>query len=81
MSQIMVSHLDFSYDGVAEPVFRDFSLTLDTAWRTACTGRNGRGKTTLAKLIAGVLDARGAVTCPVPPVYFPFPVEDERLCA
>ena len=81
MSQIMVSHLDFSYDGAAEPVFRDFSLTLETVWRTACTGRNGRGKTTLAKLIAGVLDARGAVTCPVPPVYCPFPVEDERLCA
>lgn len=76
MSQITVSHLSFTYDGAYDPVFEDVSLVLDTDWRLGLTGRNGRGKTTLLRLLSGELDARGAIRPAVPMRYFPFPVED-----
>ena len=43
MSQITISHLTFGYDGSAENVFDDLTLTLDTDWRLGLIGRNGRG--------------------------------------
>lgn len=76
MSQITVSHLNFTYEGAYDPVFEDVSLVLDTDWRLGLTGRNGRGKTTLLRLLSGELDARGAIHTSVPMRYFPFPVED-----
>ena len=76
MSQITVSHLNFTYEGAYDPVFEDVSLVLDTDWRLGLTGRNGRGKTTLLRLLSGELDARGAIHSAVPMRYFPFPVED-----
>lgn len=76
MSQITVSHLNFTYEGAYDPVFEDISLVLDTDWRLGLTGRNGRGKTTLLRLLSGELDARGAIHASVPMRYFPFPVED-----
>lgn len=75
MSQITVSHLNFTYEGAYDPVFEDVSLVLDTDWRLGLTGRNGRGKTTLLRLLAGELDARGAIHSAVPMRYFPFPVD------
>ena len=50
MSQITISHLTFGYDGSAENVFDDLTLTLDTDWRLGLIGRNGRGKTTLTRI-------------------------------
>ena len=76
MSQITISHLNFTYDGAYDPVFEDVSLVLDTDWRLGLTGRNGRGKTTLLRLLSGGLDARGAIHSAVPMRYFPFPVEN-----
>lgn len=76
MSQITVSHLNFTYEGAYDPVFEDVSLVLDTDWRLGLTGRNGRGKTTLLRLLAGQLDAQGAIHAAVPMRYFPFAVDD-----
>lgn len=76
MSQITISHLNFTYDGAYDPVFEDVSLVLDTDWRLGLTGRNGRGKTTLLRLLSGALDTRGAIHSAVPMRYFPFPVEN-----
>ena len=53
MSQIIVSHLTFAYDGACDNVFEDVSFVLDTDWRLGFTGRNGRGKTTFLKLLDG----------------------------
>ena len=75
MSQITISHLNFTYEGAYDPVFEDVSLVLDTDWRLGLTGRNGRGKTTLLRLLSGELDARGAIRSAVPMRYFPFPVD------
>ena len=74
MSQIKIEHLHYTYENGFEPVFRDVSLTLDTDWRLGLVGRNGRGKTTLLRLLAGELDSAGAIRAAVRFSYFPFPL-------
>lgn len=79
MAQITISDLTFAYDGSYDNVFEHVSLSLDTDWRLGLVGRNGRGKTTLLRLLRGELDGGGAVRAPVRFDYFPFPVpESER---
>ena len=65
MSQITISHLSFTYDGDYTPVFQDLDLRLDTGWKLGLVGRNGRGKTTLLKLLAGEAEGRGTISRPV----------------
>lgn len=76
MSLIDISHLTFAYDGSYEPVFEDCSLQLDTDWRLGLIGRNGRGKTTLLRLLMGEWRFQGRIASPVAFDYFPFPVSD-----
>lgn len=76
MALIQISDLSFTYDGSYDPVFEHLTLQLDTNWKLGLIGRNGRGKTTLLRLLAGELDAGGRIACPVPCVYFPYPVKD-----
>ncbi len=76
MSMISVSDLTFSYDGGLELLFDRVSFQFDTDWKLGFTGRNGRGKTTFLKLLAGELEYRGSISSPVPVTYFPFPVGD-----
>ncbi len=45
----------FSYDP-ARPLIRDFSVSVGARDRICVIGRNGKGKTTLLKLMAGVLE-------------------------
>ena len=54
MSQITIQNLYFTYDGDHTPVFEDLNLRLDTNWKLGLVGRNGRGKTTLLRLLAAV---------------------------
>ena len=74
MSLIQVNRLTFAYEGSYDNVFEDLSLRLDTDWRLGLVGRNGRGKTTLLRLLSGELDHGGAVSAPAPFSYFPPPV-------
>ena len=53
VSLIQIEHLYFTYDGGSEPVFEDLDLQLDTDWKLGLVGRNGRGKTTLLRLLEG----------------------------
>jgi lincosamide and streptogramin A transport system ATP-binding/permease protein len=81
MAQISLQGVTFAYDG-GEPVFRDADLTLDTGWRLGLVGRNGRGKTTLLRLLAGELrPQRGRVSVPGRPLYYPFGRADPALDA
>lgn len=75
MSMIQVDHLTFSYPGSGENVFEDCSFQIDTRWRLGFVGRNGRGKTTLLRLLQGEFAYRGTILCPVPVCYFPAPVQ------
>lgn len=80
MSQIAIEHLSFTYDGSSEPVFEDVSIRLDTAWRLGVIGRNGRGKTTLLRLLNGELTGTGSIAASVGFSYFPYPVpRPERI--
>ena len=54
MSQITIQNLYFTYDGDHTPVFEDLNLQLDTNWKLGLVGRNGRGKTTLLRLLLGL---------------------------
>ena len=74
MSQVRVSHLTFAYEGSFENVFTDLSFSFDTDWRLGLVGRNGRGKTTLLRLLSGQLPHGGAISASVRFDCFPFPV-------
>lgn len=71
MSQIQVSGLLFCYEGSADAVFDDISFSVDTDWRLGLIGRNGRGKTTLLRLLMGELPYTGSITAHTEFAYFP----------
>lgn len=77
MSLINVRGLSFSYDGGYKKVFDNVSFALDTDWRLGLVGRNGRGKTTFLKLLAGEYEYSGSISASVEFLYFPFDVADE----
>lgn len=82
MAMIVFRNLTFCYEGGTDNLFENLTLTLDTDWRLGLVGRNGRGKTTLLRLLCGELSAAGeAVQMPLSPTYFPFSVPDESLPA
>lgn len=74
MAQIIIKNLNFSYEGSADIVFENANVNLDTDWKLGLIGRNGRGKTTLLRLLSGSLDDGGAIHSPVAFDYFPFNV-------
>lgn len=77
MSLINIKNLTFGYDGSFDNVFENVNIRLDTAWRLGVVGRNGRGKTTLLKLLAGEYSFRGNISASVKFTYFPFAVKDK----
>ncbi len=48
----------FSYPRSTSPVFESITLSLEPGQAMAVVGKNGTGKTTLAKLLVGLLDPR-----------------------
>ena len=48
-------NMTFSYDG-QKPIISDLSLSVKTGDRICIIGKNGKGKTTLLKLLAGALE-------------------------
>ena len=76
MAQIMIHNVSFAYEGSYDNVFENLTATVDTTWRLGLVGRNGRGKTTLLRLLLGSLAHGGSITMPLTPVYFPFAIGD-----
>lgn len=74
MSIINISNLTFGYDGSSENVFENVSFRIDTDWRLGFTGRNGRGKTTFLRLLAGEFEYSGTISASVDFEYFPYSV-------
>ncbi|MBB5183939.1 energy-coupling factor transporter ATPase [Catenisphaera adipataccumulans] len=54
---IEVSHLSFSYDGQTD-IIKDVSFSIPKGSYTTIIGHNGSGKSTIAKLIIGLLAAK-----------------------
>lgn len=57
MSAVEVSHLSFSYDGQND-VIKDISFQIPRGSYTTIVGHNGSGKSTIAKLLIGLLKAK-----------------------
>lgn len=74
MSQISIRSLTFGYDGSYENVFENLSVSFDTDWKLGFVGRNGRGKTTLLRLLMGQYPYSGSISSPVECSYFPYEV-------
>ncbi len=74
--QVSIRDLSFTYDGSYTPVFEHVSFNFDTSWRLGLIGRNGKGKTTLLRLLQKQYAYQGHIDMPLTPVYFPYPVED-----
>lgn len=74
MSQILIQNLTFSYNGSSDNVFENFNLNIDTDWHAGLVGRNGKGKTTLMKLISSkyVYDGKICALCNFE--YFPYEI-------
>ena len=71
MSLIEIRNLTFAYPGSFDNVFEGLSLRLDTSWRLGLVGRNGRGKTTLLRLLLGEYEYAGSISAPAELEYFP----------
>lgn len=81
MSVIDVKNLTFAYEGSYDNVFENLSFRIDTDWKLGFVGRNGRGKTTLLRLLMGKYPYSGTITASVQFAYFPFEVADKSLDA
>ena len=57
MEAIEVSHLTFSYDGKND-ILKNVSFSIPKGSYTTIIGHNGSGKSTMAKLIIGLLEAK-----------------------
>lgn len=79
MSLINIQNLSFGYDGGFENVFENVNLQIDTAWKLGLTGRNGRGKTTLLRLLMGELEYTGKIVSSVDFEYFPYAPDNAYL--
>lgn len=51
---IVIAHGNFTYEGSDTPVYRDFDITLSREKPVLLRGRNGIGKSTLLRLLAGL---------------------------
>ncbi|MBP5482898.1 MAG: ABC transporter ATP-binding protein, partial [Bacteroidales bacterium] len=61
--EVLVSNVTYSYPGVTEPVLKDFSCTFPGGSMSAIAGPTGIGKSTLIRLILGLLKpSDGAIT-------------------
>ena len=78
MSVIQIQRLSFTYDGGLAPVFANLDLQLDSIWRLGLVGRNGRGKTTLLRLMKGEITGSGQIISTVGFDLFPFPIDMGR---
>ncbi len=81
MSVIRIENLTFAYPGSFDNVIEDANIQIDTDWKLGFVGRNGRGKTTLMRLLMGEFDNEyeGRITASVSFDYFPYKVSNPEM--
>lgn len=73
MSKITINKMSYYYEDFYHPVYENINLAIKTEWKLGLIGRNGRGKTTLLKLLNGELEpTSGTISTPVEIEYFPY---------
>lgn len=75
MESISIQNLSFAYPGQPE-LFKNCNLNIDDSWQLGLLGRNGRGKTTLMKILLGELDYTGKINSRLAFCYFPLAIGD-----
>jgi ABC-type multidrug transport system fused ATPase/permease subunit len=61
--EVVVSHVTYYYPGISEPVLKDFSCSFPSGSMTAIAGPTGVGKSTLIRMILGLLKpTQGSIT-------------------
>ncbi len=76
MAKIEIKNLTFGYTS-NDLIFDKLNLNLDSSWKIGLLGRNGKGKTTLLKLLCGQLDYQGEIKSDVNLTYFPVKIENK----
>ena len=76
MSTIELKKLTFGFGNQTQLLFNQTNLIIDTSWKLGLIGRNGRGKTTLLKLIMGEYPYQGTIIHQEAFNYFPQPIKD-----
>lgn len=79
MSMIKIENLSFCYPGSYDNIFENANFVIDTDWKLGFVGRNGRGKTTLLKLLTDEYEYSGKILSSVQFDYFPYPLQDKTL--
>ena len=81
MSLIKIENLTFAYPGSFDNVFENANVQIDSDWKLGFVGRNGRGKTTLLRLMLGEFEYSGKIISSVKFDYFPYEVKDKTRMA
>lgn len=71
MGTIQINNLSFKYNQMSDQLFDHVDLNIDDAWKLGLIGRNGRGKTTLLKILMHQLDFQGQITTNLQFYYYP----------
>lgn len=79
MAQINITNLTYYYDGSFDPVFENVSFSIDTDWKLGLIGRNGKGKTTLLRLLMRKYEYSGKITGPAVFDYFPYEISPGQM--
>lgn len=78
MSKIELKNITFGYDTQGTLLFDQANLTIDTQWKLGLIGRNGRGKTTLLKILQDQLVYSGQIIHQMEFLYFPQPIKNKQ---
>ncbi|BAV01954.1 hypothetical protein LG21E20_07720 [Lactococcus formosensis] len=75
MSNIKINNLTFGYTD--QLIFDNVNINIDDQWKLGLVGRNGRGKTTLLKILLGEVDVHLEIKTNKSFVYFPQTINDK----
>jgi len=78
MMDIEIKHLYFGFDQQGTQLFSDINLRLSTQWKLGLIGRNGRGKTTLLRLLMGDYQYAGDISQNSKFTYFPQTIQNSQ---